>query len=338
MQLYYSPSVAALGGTTDDAKALNVPGAAVGNLVIDNVFYVARDAAEFAQGGGGMSVSGLGHQFFEISPNAGSLDTFVTAPRDTKWGLSFTVDYAHLDFGGSVDLDYDIVMGSVALGYAVSDDFTLLGGAILEYGDGSSDAIQSDIDNIGYGAFVGGIYEIDENWTFTAIGAIEQIDFDTKRANDTIRGEYDAYRYMAAFEVDYYDVTGPWGWRVGAGARYINQLSTSYQEQGPGGVLVPSVRDETLTLTARGKLGYSFENGMTPYGELGFEYDIVDDVTTAGGQATVSNGLSDFSVQPRFGIEWAYDSDVRFLAESGFDVSGDGFDAFTLRLNAQIRF
>ncbi len=332
-------AITAISMAPGEARALNVPGSVVGGFVLDNVFYVAQDAGSLAQKGGGFTVSTGGKQLASLGPAAGSqFDGFISAGEGTDLGLSFTVDYRNLDLNGStMDLDYDLVAGSAALGYALDENLTLIGGVIFEYGTGSSDFNQGTIEGAGFGAFVGGIYTINDNWSFTGIGAVEKINFDVTRASGAFTGDYDALRVMLGGEVDYHQAAGALDWRIAAGARYIHQNSESYQETG-GGVFVPSISESVFSLTARGKVGYQLGGGLTPFADLNLRYDISEDTSTTGGVVSLNESISDWGLRPGVGIEWLAGPDMRFLAQSGIHFSGDGYDGFDVRLNAQFRF
>lgn len=329
---------AGLAAVPGEARALNVPGSASGDFVMDTVFYAVEDAASLAQGGGGVNFAGGGYELASISAEAGSqFDGFITGGDGTDWGISATFDYRHLDLdAGGLDLDYNVFVGSLALGYAVDDQITLVGGALMEYGFGESDFNNGTIDGVGFGLFTGAIFAIDSNWTISGFGGVQALSFDVTRAANTITGNYDAIRYFVAGEIDYSAVSGPLVWRAGGGARYLYQDSDSYQET--GGIFVPSITEEVFTLTSRVKLGYMVGDGITPFTELNFRYDVSNDTSTAAGIATLSQSLSDWSLSPRIGVEWARTENVRLMAQTGLIVSGDGFDGVDLRLNAQIRF
>ena len=336
-------ALAALAGflaVPGEARALLVPGSVAGGFVIDTVFYAVDDVTGLAQNGGGFNVSGAGYQIASISPQAGSqFDGFNAGGAGTKWGLSATFDYRHLDLdAGGLDLDYDIFVGTLALGYAVDDRLTVIGGGLAEYGFGNSDFNVGTIYGVGFGMFGGAVYSIDRNWTLSGFAGYQRVNFDVTRAAGTIEGNFDANRYFAAAEADYRDQGGPWVWRLGGGLRYIYQDSNSYLESGPGAVFVPSIREEVLSLTSRAKLGYMIGDGITPFGEVDFRYDVSENTSTAVGVATLSQSLSDWSLRTLVGTEWAGSDNVRLLAQGGPTFSGDGYDGFELRLNAQIRF
>lgn len=333
-------ALAAVGAAPGDARALNVPGSVGGDFILDTIFYAVDDVSGLAQNGGGLNVTGGGYELASISPQAGSqFDGFIAQHPGTDWGISATFDYRHLDLdSGGLDLDYNMFVGSLAFGYAVDENLTLLGGGIAEYGFGESDFNSGTIFGVGFGLFAGAVYTVDQNWTLTGIAGAQRLNFDVERANGTIMGNFDANRYFAAAEVDYRANSGPVIYRFGAGLRYVYQDSDSYTETGPGGVFVPSIEEEVFSLAARGKVAYALGDGLTPFTQLDFTYDVVNDTSTPAGFATLSNSRSDWSLHTQLGVEFIPDENVRLLAQAGPFFSGDGFDGVSLRLNAQIRF
>lgn len=330
--------VVAMAMLPGSAQALNVPGSAAGGFIVDTVFYVVDDATALAQGGGGVSVAGQGFELASIDPVAGSqFDGFIAGGGSTRWGISATFDYRLLDLdSGALDLDYNLFAGSVALGYAVDPQLTLVGGALIEYGFGSSEFNAGTIDGIGFGTFGGAVYQFDPRWTLSGFAGIEAINFDVTRAGGAITGDYDATRVFVLGELDYRDNSGALSWRLGTGMRYIYQDSEGYQET--GGVFVPSVEEDVFSVTARARLGYTVSPGFTPFGQIDVQYDIVDDTSTAAGIVTLSESLSDWSVRGSIGAELIRSENARLLAQWGSTFSGDGFDGMDIRLNAQLRF
>lgn len=217
-------------------------------------------------------------------------------------GLGDFVDQDGQSGAGTSGFDIDSYGVVAGLSYGLSDAITV--GALVGYQNLEQDfdslSVESDVDNVFFGAYVSaGIQKFNADAAFIYHTA----DVDTTRSisalNETAFGDYDLDAYTLSGRLGY-EAFANKGWLIEpyVGATYINSERDDVREVGANGASLFVQGEETdfafLDLGTR-VVGQWSEGRIEPYVDLAWRYDLSDDPN--GATARFNNESAAFRVQ-----------------------------------------
>jgi hypothetical protein len=330
---------------TGDALAYNVPGSTgliLPSVVRETTLAVIDSSSKAAA----QATERLRHQSqpqgapLAYAPDVRTVDParFALAYADdpgmpvvepSRFALGVDIQGHHIeDTGDELPFDYDFLVGSVALSYAVTPDLYVAVTGIVDGGSGDTDFNDGELDHLAVGGSTHLFWYPSQPFRLALSGGYSAVSYDVERSDGAVTGDFDADRIFFDASGSWLGAYGAWRTTATAGLRYVKQWNDSYTESGPGGGSVPDSEISFLRAYSELQVGYNF-GAVTPYalGRLGYDLDAEDDAPTAA-LALLQSDLEEVTSALGGGV--SIDSgQARFVLQGTANLTGDEISGYT---------